>query len=245
MAGVVALVPARAGSKRVPGKNVRVLHGHPLLAYTIAAALDSGVFDGVILSTDSEETAEIGRTYGAEVPFLRPADMAGELSPDIEWVHHAIDTLAGAGRTYDAFAILRPTSPLRQPATIQRAWAEFCADNGLDSLRAVEPCTQHPGKMWVVEGDRMQPLLDDGGADPPWHSRAKQALPPVFVQNASLEVARVGVLQEFGTISGRIVRPFHCQGHEGFDINDEADWWVLERLLADGVAQLPDVRLPT
>ena len=243
--GVVALVPARAGSRRVPGKNVRVLQGHPLLAYTVAAALDSGVFDAVVLSTDSETTADVGRRYGAEVPFLRPAEMAGDLSPDIEWVRHTIDGLADAGRSYRAFAILRPTSPLRQPETIERAWQEFSAADGIDSLRAVEPCTQHPGKMWVVEGDRMRPLLDDGGADPPWHSRAKQALPPVFVQNASLEMARVGVLEDSGTISGRIVQPFHCQGYEGFDINDEPDWWVLERLLAEGLAQLPAVRPPT
>jgi N-acylneuraminate cytidylyltransferase len=245
MAGVVALVPARAGSRRVPGKNVRPLEGHPLLAYTLAAAIDSGVFDAVVLSTDSDETAEIGRRYGAEVPFLRPAEMAGDLSPDIEWVRYTMDALALDGRVYDAFSILRPTSPLRQPATIERAWVEFSGDASADSLRAVEPCTQHPGKMWVVEGDRMRPLLDDGGADPPWHSRAKQALPPVHVQNASLEMARSGVLKETDTISGRIVRPFHCQGYEGFDINDQTDWWVLERLLAEGLVQLPDVRQPT
>jgi CMP-N,N'-diacetyllegionaminic acid synthase len=241
---IVGLVPARAGSRRIPGKNVRILCDHPLLAYTIAAALDSGVFTAVIVSTDSPEIASLARHYGAEAPFLRPADMAGDLSPDIEWVRFTVSRLRQGGLGFDAFSILRPTSPLRQASTIVRAWAEFAEDGKADSLRAVEPCAQHPAKMWVVDGQRMRPLLDDHGADPPWHSRPYQALPPVFVQNASLEMAWVRVLDGTGTIAGRVVRPFRCEGHEGFDLNDEADWWVLERLLADGVAKLPEVSVP-
>jgi CMP-N,N'-diacetyllegionaminic acid synthase len=241
---VVALVPARAGSRRIPGKNVRALNGHPLLAYTVAAAIDSGVFDSVVLSTESEEVAAIGRHYGAEVPFLRPVEMAGDLSPDIEWVRFTVDELLRRGRRFDAFSILRPTSPLRQPVTIRRAWTELASDRHAHSLRAVEPCQQHPGKMWVSDGARIRPLLDDGGADPPWHSRPYQALPPVLVQNASLEMAWVRTLTETGTIAGQAIRPFRCPGHEGFDVNSPADWWVLERLLAEGMATLPEVRVP-
>lgn len=242
-ATVVALVPARAGSRRIPGKNVRTLCGHPLLAYTIAAALESGVFESVVLSTDSPEIAALGRHYGAEVPRLRPASMSGDVSPDIEWVRFTMADLSRSGRRFDAFSILRPTSPLRQPATIRRAWDELAADPEADSLRAVERCAQHPAKMWKVDGARMAPLLDDGGADPPWHSRPYQDLPPVFAQNASLEMARVRALDETGTIAGLVVRPFMCQGHEGFDLNRPDDWWVLERLLADGMAELPRVQV--
>lgn len=155
----VALIPARGGSKRVPRKNIRVLAGHPLIAYTIAAAKQSGVFAAVVVSTDDKETAEVARRYGAEVPFMRPAELAGERSPDIEWVDHALRTLAGAGRHFDCFSILRPTSPCRQAATIVRAWEAFTAQEGIDSLRAVEKCSQHPGKMWVIRGDRLLPLL--------------------------------------------------------------------------------------
>ena len=240
-AKVFALVPARGGSRRVPDKNVRPLRGHPLLAYTIAAALDSGVFAGVVLSTDSEEIAAVGRHYGAEVPFLRPAEMAGDLSPDIEWVRYTVDRLLAGGRQFDAFSILRPTSPLRQPATIQRAWAELRSDPAAHSLRAVEPCDQHPGKMWVRDGERIRPLLDDGGADPPWHSRPYQALPPVLVQNASLEMAWVRTLRDTGSIAGHDIRPFLCEGHEGFDVNTATDWRLLEQLLDEGAARLPDV----
>src|SRR5688500_4665557 len=143
MPSVVALIPARVGSKRVPGKNVRVLNGHPLIAYTIAPAIKSGVFDRVIVSTDSEAIAAIATHYGAEVPFLRPVEFAGDTSPDIEWVEYTLKTLCAAGQTYDAFSLLRPTSPFRRPDTLQRAWTAFCADLRVDSLRAVEKCTQH------------------------------------------------------------------------------------------------------
>ena len=135
----VALIPARSGSVRVPHKNIRRLGGHPLIAYTIAAARASGVFEAVVVSTDSEDYARIARHYGAEVPFLRGAEMAGSTSPDIAWVLHALDALEGQGRSFDAFSILRPTSPFRKPETIQRAWAAFTGADGIDSLRAVEP----------------------------------------------------------------------------------------------------------
>src|SRR5262252_1718600 len=159
MPSAVALIPARHGSKRVPGKNVRLLKGHPTLAYTIAPALESGVFSAVIVSTDSEEIAAVARHYGAEVPFLRPAAFAGDTSPDIEWLEHTLGQLRAAGRTWDAFSILRPTSPFRSAATIRRAYARFTSQTGVDSLRAVEKCAQHPGKMWVIRGERMLPLL--------------------------------------------------------------------------------------
>lgn len=188
------------------------------------------------------QIAATGRHYGAEVPFLRPPELADDLSPDIAWVRFTIGRLADEGRHFDAFSILRPTSPLRQADTIRRAWAEFSADPEAESLRAVEPCRQHPAKMWVRTDHRVRPLLESS-ADPPLHSRPYQDLAPVLVQNASLEVAWVRTLRETGTISGSAVRPFQCEAYEGFDLNDEADWWVLERILADGLASLPEVRV--
>ena len=238
---MVAFIPARMGSKRVPGKNVRMLAGHPMLAYTIAPAIESGVFDSVIVSTDSEEIAAIARHYGAEVPFLRPGTFAGDTSPDIEWLEHALTELKRQGRTWDAFSLLRPTSPFRSAATIRRAWAKFTSQDGVDSLRAVEKCAQHPGKMWVVRGDRMFPLLPFGLETQPWHSTPYQALPPVYVQNASLEIAWSRVVFDRRTIAGDVVVPFVTESYEGFDINDPADWMIAERLLVDGAVQLPAV----
>lgn len=241
MPSAVAFIPARRGSRRLPGKNVRVLNGHPAIAYTIAPALESGVFESVIVSTDSEEIAEIARHYGAEVPFLRPAVFAGDTSPDIEWLEHTLVELRRQGRIWDCFSLLRPTSPFRSADTIRRAWTRFVAQDGVDSLRAVEKCAQHPGKMWIVRGERMFPLLPFG-LEQPWHSTPYQALPPVYVQNASLEIAWTRVVFERRTIAGDVIAPFVTEGYEGFDINDPHDWVMAERLLADGVAHLPPVR---
>jgi N-acylneuraminate cytidylyltransferase len=241
----VAFIPARLGSKRVPGKNIRALAGHPMLAYTIAPAIESGVFSSVMVSTDSEEIAAIARHYGAEVPFLRPAAFAGDTSPDIEWLEHQLTELRAAGRSWDAFSILRPTSPFRSADMIRRAFTRFAPQTGVDSLRAVEKCTQHPGKMWVIRGDRMLPLLPFGPAEQPWHSTPYQALPLVYVQNASLEIAWTRVVFERRTIAGDTVVPFVTEGHEGFDINDPADWIVAEKLIADGTAILPNVPQPS
>ena len=241
MTSLVALIPARAGSKRVPGKNIRRLADHPLIAYTIAAALESCVFDAVIVSTDSEDYADIARHYGAEVPFLRPVEFAGSLSPDIEWVEHALITLEELGRSYDGFSILRPTSPFRQAETIQRAWLQFSKEPGVDSLRAVELCKQHPGKMWVVEDKKMTPLLPSAPGKQPMHSSQYQALPKIYVQNASLEMAWTRVVHDSRTIAGEVVMPFFTEGYEGFDINDPNDWRDAEYLLADGI-ELPKMQ---
>jgi CMP-N-acetylneuraminic acid synthetase len=241
MPTAVAFIPARHGSKRVPGKNVRRLGAHPVVAYTIAPALASGVFESLIVSTDSEETAAIARHYGAEVPFLRPPEFAGDTSPDIEWLEYTLTELRRRGRVWDCFCLLRPTSPFRDAATIQRAWTRFLAQDGIDSLRAVERCGQHPGKMWVVAGDRMTPLLPGAPAGRPWHSTPYQALPPVYVQNASLEIAWTRVVFEGRTIAGDVLAPFFTEGYEGFDINDRHDWLVAERLIADGDVALPPV----
>jgi CMP-N,N'-diacetyllegionaminic acid synthase len=241
MPSIVALIPARAGSKRVPGKNIRPFAGHPLIAYTISAAVSSGVFSRVILSTESPEVAEIGSHYGAEVPFLRAAEFAGDKSPDIEWIRFTLERLRQSGVTADAFSILRPTSPFRKADTIRRAWSTFLANQEADSLRAVEPCLQHPGKMWLVEGNRMRPLLDDNGANPPWHSTPYQALPLVYTQNASLEIAWTRVPEQYGTIAGKVVVPFFTEGEEGFDINKPDDWALAELRQASGEFVLPQV----
>jgi N-acylneuraminate cytidylyltransferase len=223
----------------VPGKNVRLLGGHPMIAYTIGAAIESQVFEAVIVSTDSAEIAAIARHYGAEVPFLRPASLASDTSPDIEWLEYTIGELSANGRNWDCFSLLRPTSPFRTADTIRRAWATFTAQQGVDSLRAVELCAQHPGKMWIVRGERMFPLLPFGNGEQPWHSTPYQALPRVYVQNASLEIAWTRVVRERRTIAGDVLVPFRTEGYEGFDINDAFDWMAAERLLAEGKVVLP------
>lgn len=237
----VALIPARSGSKRVPDKNVRRLGGHPLLAYTIRAAIESRVFDAVVCATDDARYAAIARHYGAEVPALRPVEISGDRSPDIEWVSWMLGLLAEQGRGAEVFSILRPTSPFRLPSTIQRAWEAFRAAPEADSLRAVERCRQHPGKMWVIRAGRLLPLLPLQHDGTPWHSSQYAALPEVWAQDASLEFAWSRLALERQTIAGEVIVPFISQGLEGFDINQPEDWILAEHYLATGEASLPPV----
>lgn len=246
MSKFVALIPARAGSKRVKSKNILELGGHPIIAYTIAAAKSSGVFDSIIVSTDSAEIAQIASYYGAEVPFLRPSEFAGDLSPDIEWITFTIKQLERQSRSFSLFSILRPTSPFRMPGTIIRAMQKFRGDECADSLRAIEKCSQHPAKMWIVEVERMQPVMSNPDVSgTPWHSQPYQALPEVYVQNASIEIARTELVLKGSTISGEEIVPFITEGYEGFDINSMFDWYLAEKLLSEGKAVLPEVAEPS
>ena len=238
---IIALIPARSGSKRVPGKNIHLLAGNPLMAYTITSARQSGIFSSIVISTDSEQYADAAKKYGADVPFLRPVEIAGDLALDIEWVDFTLRKLKEMGQTFDCFSILRPTSPFRLPETIQRAWREFLNEEGVDSLRAIEKAKEHPAKMWVVRGKRMMPLLPIGPAEQPWHSSPYQALPEVYSQNASLEIAWTRVVFDGRTIAGNVVMPFFTQGYEGFDVNRPYDWELAEKLIASGEAKLPKV----
>ena len=236
---IIALIPARSGSKRIPDKNIMPLAGHPLIAYTISAALQSGIFSRVLVSTDSRRYSDISKSYGVDVPFLRPKEISGDMSPDIEWVDYTLKRLYENGETYDCFSILRPTSPFRLPETIQRAWQAFLGEEGVDSLRAVEKCKEHPGKMWVIRGKRMMPLLPIGPAEQPWHSSQYPSLPEVYVQNASLEIAWTRVVFETHTIAGNVVMPFLTKDYEGFDVNRPYDWKLAEDLIQSGDARLP------
>ena len=240
MPSAVALIGARSGSERVPGKNVRRLAGHPLLAYAIETARRSGVVDRIVVSTDSEAIAKVARWYGADVPFLRPDEYATSTSPDIEWIAWTLPQLEVR---YDLFAIVRATNPFRGPDVIRRGLEQLLATPEADSIRAVEPVKQHPGKMWelTIDGRTMTPLLDQSHLDVAWHAGQYQALPPVYVQNSALEIAWTRVVEATGTREGRVLAPFLTDGYEGLNIDDEDDFARAEELVASGRARLPAV----
>ncbi len=245
----IVLIPARAGSKRIPGKNVRELAGKPLIAYTIEAALESECFAKVLVSSDDVHTLEIAASLGADC-VRRPEEFAGDTSPDIEWVRHALDAVRevkcaesstpsaaeDGASAVGVFSILRPTSPFRTAETIRRAFLEWWNANSdrnkFTSLRAVEPVSQHPGKMWQRRGAELVPLMLQP-ASQPFHDSQMASLPRVWVQNASLEIAWVSTVTETGTISGDRVLAFETNGDEGFDLNTEYDWQIAERMMED------------
>jgi len=238
---IVALIPARAGSKRVPGKNFRKLDGQSLVHRAIRSADASHIFSRIILSSDIDHESTDWWMASVLTPFSRHdrnPEHATDDAPDIRWVKDVLELVDA-----DAFAILRPTSPFRTAETIKRAWAQFQVRQPCDSLRAVEPVKQHPGKMWEVHGGgEMVPFIRGSNEYAvhwtnerlefqPWHSCPTQTLPKVYVQNASLEIAWTSVVRKLGTISGNRIMPFFTEGLEGFDINTEDDWKEAERLM--------------
>ena len=239
---MVALIPARAGSKRIPGKNTRLLAGQPLLVYSIWAAQASGLFDRIIVSTEDQRTGEIAEGAGAEW-FWRSPTLATDGSPDIAWVRDTLDRVAQAGERPETFALLRPTSPFRDAQALQRAYMAFMVPDGThDSLRAVERVRQHPYKMftWQGAGYPIRPLHPGNHPDgTPWHSSPTQSLPEIYVQNSSLEMAYAANVEAHGTIAGRKIIPFFTEGCEGFSLDYPEDWDRAEQLIASGAARLP------
>lgn len=226
-----ALVPARAGSKRIKNKNIKQLGSKPLIAFSIEAAIKSQIFDHVICVTDSADYARVASAYGAWVPKLRPKTISGDTSPDIDWMLWILDVLKLEHVNPDILAVLRPTNPFRTETTINRAMNLFLADGKQDSLRAVQKVKEHPGKMWIKQQNRIQPMMPFMRDGTPWHSHQYANLPEVYIQNASLEIVWARVLRETGSIAGLSVLPFFTEGLEGFDINFPEDWLVAEHFL--------------
>ena len=229
----VALIPARAGSRRIPGKNIRLLNGAPLIAYTIVSALESSAFSEVVVSTDSAEIADVARRWGASVPVLRPTEYATDESSDIEWVLHAVNEMISTPKqNLNYISILRPTSPLRRSSSILRALRLLAENSWADSVRAMEPTDKHPGKMWKVsDNGHAIPLLSQPHNGIPSHNLPTQSLPKVWVQNASLEVVKYRSLLETSSISGRSVIAILLPDMEGYDLNSQEDWDYLEYLI--------------
>ena len=226
---MIALIPCRSGSKRIPSKNIYLLNGHPLLAYSIQAAKDSRLFHGIYASSDSPEIGEIAKKYGAEFIHCPLSIAHNDLDPDIKWVRHALEQAK-----CDVFSILRPTSPFRTGSTIQRAWLEFITFPIPSSVRAVEKCKQHPYKMWNIKDDRLEPLIAESGRKQLFNT-PYQSLPEVYVQNASLEISWSVNVYKDDSISGDNIKPFFTEGYEGFDINDVRDMEMACQIVADGV----------
>lgn len=238
----VALIPARSGSIRFPNKNIKILNGHPLIAYSIVAAIRSDIFDKVVVCTDSSEYANIAKIYGAEVPYLRNGKNAGSSSPDIGWVSEAFSFLEEKYSSIDFFSILRPTNPCRSVDSIIKAH-DILMSSKADSVRAVSLCTEHPGKMWVLNNDMssMNPLLPFTLNSVPWHSNQYAALPHIYVQNASLEFAHGYCIRQLSSISGNSIVPYITPKDEDVDINYPHDWDLLIEGIRNNIYNIMDI----
>ena len=184
---VVALIPARAGSKGVPGKNVRTLEGIPLIAWSIRAARHAKTLHRVVVSTDSEQIAAVARRYGAEVPFLRPADLAQDASPDRAYVQHALDFFRDERREPGYVVLLRPTTPIRDPERIDAAVRAIAERGEASGLRSVHPLPEPPQKMMGIENGWLTGLFPHDPR-PEYYNLPRQSFPTAYQPNGYVDI---------------------------------------------------------
>jgi CMP-N,N'-diacetyllegionaminic acid synthase len=220
MNNIIAIIPARSGSKGVPNKNIMHLDGIPLIAYSIAAALKATLVDRVIVSTDSEEYAELARSYGAETPFIRPKDISGDLATDVEFFKHAIGWLnEKEGFVPEYFVHLRPTTPFRDPKILDKAIEEFvCSD--YSALRSCHKMSESSYKTFEVENDIFK-CICNGGSDIESLNIARQAFPVTYDANGYIDIVRSEMVSKHNLIHGSRVRAFITDtAHEIDEFND-------------------------
>lgn len=225
---VLGVIPARGGSKGVPGKNLRALGGKPLLAWTIEAALASGL-DRVIVSSDDAEIMDVANEYGELAPFVRPASLATDSAPSLPVVQHAIEYVEERWGAVEAVMMLQPTTPMRTSAHIDEG-LNMLSDTGCDAVvSVVEVGGGHPFRMKrVIDGDRLINFIDQGFED----MRPRQELPPVYIREGSIYIARRHLVMDRSTLVGGDVRAIIRDPATTVNIDTEADFALAERLLA-------------
>ncbi|MBA3355400.1 MAG: acylneuraminate cytidylyltransferase family protein [Pyrinomonadaceae bacterium] len=225
---VLGLIPARGGSKGVLRKNIRLLCGKPLLQYTAEAALAAHLLSHVILSTEDDEIAEVGRRCGLNVPFLRPAELAQDDTPTLPVVQHAVQWMDARGEHFDAICLLQPTNPLRQPQVID-ACIERLEQNNVDAVVTVLPVPAEYNPHWVYFKDEDGLLrLSTGEINP---IPRRQSLPVAFHREGSVYVTRRNILMEQNSLCGGFLVGYPLDPEQCVNIDSLEDWERAERLL--------------
>jgi len=239
----LAIIPARGGSKGIPGKNIRSFGGYPLIAWSIAAARQSALVTRLIVSTDDEAIAAVAREYGAETPFLRPAALAQDDTTDFPVFEHAISWLdEHEGYRPDIVVQLRPTSPVRPNDLVEQAIRRLLEHHDADCVRGVVAATQNPFKMWRSHGEDqpITPLLQvDGIAEP--YNAPRQFLPPVCWQTGHIDVIRISTIVQKRSLTGEVIYPLMVDPRYAVDIDTQSDWARSEALAGSGLEMIrPD-----
>ena len=228
MGEILAVIPARSGSKSVKNKNIRLINGKPMLAYSIEHALQAKCIDRVIVSTDSEEYAAIAREYGAETPFIRPAEYATDTALDYDVFFHALDYLEREeGYVPELVVQLRPTYPVRRIEDIENMVRHLKEHPEIDSMRCVAPAKEIAYKMWHMdENGTLSPIMKE---IPECYNMPRQQLPMVYYQNACIDVIRTEVIMKKHSMSGNRIAGY--QMDENFDIDTEEEFQKAEEFL--------------
>lgn len=228
---VLAIIPARGGSKGIPRKNLTLIEGRPLIYYSITHAVQSSLIDRVIVSTDDQEIASIAEECGAEVPFLRPAELAEDHVLDFPVFKHALDFLESSENYLpDIIVHLRPTSPIRKPVWIDDAVRILLKTPEADSVRSVSLCEMHPYRMFDIDSDGfLKPLMSHEHPEP--YLLRRQDLPPLYHYNCVIDVTRVSTLREQNSMTGGKMLPYYMSPDDVFDIDTPRDLEII-RLFA-------------
>jgi YrbI family 3-deoxy-D-manno-octulosonate 8-phosphate phosphatase len=236
MTETLAIIPARGGSKGIPRKNIRSFSGYPLIAWSIAAAKQSEAVTRVIVSTDDEEIAAVAREWGAETPFLRPAEFAQDQSTDLPLFEHALKWLAeNEGYRPEVVVQLRPTSPIRPKGLVDAAVRILLEHADAESVRGVVPAGQNPHKMWRLDAGEKNPmtnLLAVDGIEEPYNA-PRQILPPIFWQTGHIDAIRRETILS-GSMSGKTIYPLVIDPEFTVDLDNLRDWMRAEWLVAFG-----------
>jgi len=237
---VLALIPARGGSKSIPRKNIRPFAGHPLIAWSIAAAQAAETVTRVIVSTDDAEIAAAARRYGAETPFIRPAELAQDDTPDLPVFEHALRWLeAQEGYQPDLIVHLRPTSPLRRVWHIDQAVLRLLEHPEADSIRSVSPPSQNPFKMYRIGADGLLRALVEIPGMPEAYNMPRQALPQVYWHNGYIDAFWADTILQKASMSGAHILPLTLAAEEWVDLDTPEDWTRAENLVLSG-ARTPE-----
>ncbi|HEX7541764.1 MAG TPA: HAD hydrolase family protein [Anaerolineales bacterium] len=233
---VLAIIPARSGSKGIPRKNIRHFAGYPLIAYSIAAALQAETVTRVIVTTDDEEIAEVARRYGAGTPFLRPVELAGDRTFDLPVFQHALTWLAEHENYHPGVVVhLRPTTPLRPPDLVDRAVRILLGRPEADSVRGLTPAHQNPFKMWLMDGQDkpIRPLVAVPGIDEPYNA-PRQVLPTAYAHTGLIDAMRPATILELNSMTGRIILPILFDPAYDADLDTPDDWRRAEQAILRG-----------
>lgn len=224
---VLAVVPARGGSKGLPRKNLALIDGHPLVGHAIRAARACPLLTRIVLSSEDEAVCEVAREYGADVPFIRPSDLAGDEAKSIDVTLHALEFVEQEeGRSYDAVCLLEPTSPLRTSEDVTAA-VKLLSDSGADAVISVYRIeTPHPFKTLEIVDGHLRPFL------PQWRPNLlRQELPPVYAVNGAVYCVRRAALTRDRSFWGQCAAPYVMPGIRSINIDTEIDLEFAEFLL--------------
>jgi len=221
MPSIVALIPARSGSKGVPHKNIKLLGDHPLIEWSIAACKATVSINRIIVSTDSEDYAQLSRKMGAEVPYLRPAEISGDRSTDYDFIKHALDWLSKNGGEPEYIVHIRPTTPFRNPALIDQAVAAFISQPQATALRSVHPMAESAYKTFEIASSGQLKRLASDSTELDAANNARQQFPETYIANGYVDVLSSVLIRKMQLIHGNHVLPFITPAVNEVDTEDD------------------------